>query len=522
MDAINHLAAIHGLWVVEDAAEAHLARYKDRKVGGLARMATFSFYGNKILTAGEGGAITVNDRQLEVRLRTLRGQGMDPERRYYFPVTGYNFRLTNVACAILCAQLERWEPMMERRRAIYASYEERLANIAGPRVSAGGAMDRTGAVAVFNHHRDAAIRALARRAGGAAGRGGHRHAAIFLSHPPAAAVSESVAGTGRRAGGDGAAERVGAEPADVSSDDGGEHRANRGGDPGGCVLLACETASTTVKHRWDIVTGEYPPIAGGVGDYTRLVACALVAQGDRVEVWAPSIGAGEVHDSGILVHRLADCFGPRALSQLSRSGAGRNGRRMILQYVPQVLGIRGMNLPLCLWLLSRRCLDAVMFHEVAYPIQRGQPIRHNILGVVTRVMAAIVARASTRVFVSIPAWETELRRHVPRHLSIRWVPLPSTIPVVLDPERIALARRQFSRGECVLFGHFGTYGPAITEALKSTIPHILESDQAAAFLLLGHGSLEFREKLFHTHPALARGSASCRRAGDLLKSFQLF
>ena len=131
MDAINHLAAIHGLWVVEDAAEAHLARYKDRKVGGLARMATFSFYGNKILTAGEGGAITVNDRQLEVRLRTLRGQGMDPERRYYFPVTGYNFRLTNVACAILCAQLERWEPMMERRRAIYASYEERLANIPG-------------------------------------------------------------------------------------------------------------------------------------------------------------------------------------------------------------------------------------------------------------------------------------------------------------------------------------------------------------------------------------------------------
>ena len=154
MDAINHLAAIHGLWVVEDAAEAHLARYKDRKVGGLARMATFSFYGNKILTAGEGGAITVNDRQLEVRLRTLRGQGMDPERRYYFPVTGYNFRLTNVACAILCAQLERWEPMMERRRAIYASYEERLADIAGPRVSAGGAVDRTGAVAVFNHHRE--------------------------------------------------------------------------------------------------------------------------------------------------------------------------------------------------------------------------------------------------------------------------------------------------------------------------------------------------------------------------------
>ncbi len=103
MDRINHIAAVNGLWVVEDAAEAPLATYKGRVVGGLAKMATFSFFGNKILTCGEGGAITLNDPQLDTRLRILRGQGMDPQRRYYFPVTGYNFRLTNVAAAILCA-----------------------------------------------------------------------------------------------------------------------------------------------------------------------------------------------------------------------------------------------------------------------------------------------------------------------------------------------------------------------------------------------------------------------------------
>lgn len=131
MDAINHFAAIHGLWVLEDAAEAHGGRYKGRPVGSLARMATFSFYGNKILTSGEGGAIAVQDPQLELRLRTLRGQGMDPERRYYFPVTGYNFRLTNVACAILCAQIERREQMIARRREIYALYEAGLAGIPG-------------------------------------------------------------------------------------------------------------------------------------------------------------------------------------------------------------------------------------------------------------------------------------------------------------------------------------------------------------------------------------------------------
>jgi len=131
MDALNSLAGIHGLWVVEDAAEAHMAEYRGRKVGGLATMATFSFYGNKIFTSGEGGAITLNSPELEIWSRRLRGQGVDPARRYFFPVTGYNFRLTNLACAILCAQLERRESILERRREICAAYREGLAEVKG-------------------------------------------------------------------------------------------------------------------------------------------------------------------------------------------------------------------------------------------------------------------------------------------------------------------------------------------------------------------------------------------------------
>src|SRR5205823_3509984 len=131
MDRINHLAAVHGLWVVEDAAEAHLARYKGRPVGGLAHLATFSFFGNKLFTCGEGGAITLSNPPLETRIRILRGQGMDPQRRYYFPVTGYNFRLTNLACAILCAQLERREQVLARRRAIYSAYRRLLGGLPG-------------------------------------------------------------------------------------------------------------------------------------------------------------------------------------------------------------------------------------------------------------------------------------------------------------------------------------------------------------------------------------------------------
>lgn len=131
LDAINHIAAIHGLWVIEDAAEAHTATYKGRLTGGLAQIGTFSFYGNKIFTSGEGGALTVNDPLLELRIRTLRGQGMDPDRQYYFPVTGYNFRLTNIACALLCAQLERSKEIITKRKEVFAAYDRLLTDIPG-------------------------------------------------------------------------------------------------------------------------------------------------------------------------------------------------------------------------------------------------------------------------------------------------------------------------------------------------------------------------------------------------------
>jgi perosamine synthetase len=131
MDEINHIAGIHGLWVVEDAAEAPLASYKGRPAGSLAPIATFSFYGNKVITSGEGGALTLSNPNLELRARTLRGQGMDPKRRYYFPVIGYNFRLTNVACAILCAQLERHAAILQCRQELFKQYHELLKDIAG-------------------------------------------------------------------------------------------------------------------------------------------------------------------------------------------------------------------------------------------------------------------------------------------------------------------------------------------------------------------------------------------------------
>jgi perosamine synthetase len=131
MDEINRIAKAHGLWVVEDAAEAPLATYKGRPTDGLSAIATFSFYGNKIITSGEGGALTLSDPDLEARARLLRGQGMDPKRRYYFPITGYNFRLSNVTCALLCAQLERLGKILEWRGKIFELYGNLLKDVPG-------------------------------------------------------------------------------------------------------------------------------------------------------------------------------------------------------------------------------------------------------------------------------------------------------------------------------------------------------------------------------------------------------
>lgn len=131
MDALSAVASAHRLWVIEDGAEAHFARYKGRPVGGLGTIGTFSFYGNKVITSGEGGALTFNDPDLERRVRMLRGQGMDPERRYYFPIVGYNYRLTNVACALLCAQLERREEIVARRKRVFNAYRRQLRGISG-------------------------------------------------------------------------------------------------------------------------------------------------------------------------------------------------------------------------------------------------------------------------------------------------------------------------------------------------------------------------------------------------------
>jgi perosamine synthetase len=129
MEPILELAKAHNLYVVEDAAEAHGAEYKGQRVGTLGDIGVFSFYGNKIITTGEGGMIVTNDSALADKSRLLKGQGMDPEHRYWFPIIGYNYRMTNMQAAIGVAQLERIEWFIERRRGVAKWYDAALMSL---------------------------------------------------------------------------------------------------------------------------------------------------------------------------------------------------------------------------------------------------------------------------------------------------------------------------------------------------------------------------------------------------------
>lgn len=122
MEKIMSIAIKHGLYVIEDCAEAHGAEVNNQKVGSFGDIACFSFFGNKIITTGEGGMCMTNSKELNENMRQLRDHGMSVTKRYWHDVIGYNYRMTNIQAAIGCAQLERIDVILEQRKEIEQKY----------------------------------------------------------------------------------------------------------------------------------------------------------------------------------------------------------------------------------------------------------------------------------------------------------------------------------------------------------------------------------------------------------------
>ena len=116
MDPIIEIADSNDLLVIEDAAEAHGAEYKGKKVGSIGDVACFSFYGNKIITTGEGGMITTNNEEFTKKAKMLRDHAMSEKNRYWHTDLGFNYRLTNIQAAIGVAQLEKIDEIIDIKR----------------------------------------------------------------------------------------------------------------------------------------------------------------------------------------------------------------------------------------------------------------------------------------------------------------------------------------------------------------------------------------------------------------------
>ncbi len=114
----------HNLYIIEDAAEAHGAAFRGKKVGSFGHINCFSFYGNKIISTGEGGMCLTDDADLAQKMRVLRDHGSSPVRRYWCDIVGFNYRMTNLQAAVGSAQVDKLDKLIATRRQILTWYND--------------------------------------------------------------------------------------------------------------------------------------------------------------------------------------------------------------------------------------------------------------------------------------------------------------------------------------------------------------------------------------------------------------
>lgn len=259
---------------------------------------------------------------------------------------------------------------------------------------------------------------------------------------------------------------------------------------------------------WHIITCEYPPQTGGVSDYTYCVAEALAAQGDEVHVWYRDYSAPPPQLEGVTLHRELGQFTP---SDLRRVGAELDRfpspRRILVQWVPHGYGYRSMNVAFCGWLRNRavRKQDRVeiMLHEPFLPFS-SKSIRQSAVALVHRFMTVVLLQAAERVWMSIPGWENRWRPYaLGRRIPFQWLPIPAGIPVRDDPAGVEAERHKRGRGTGFLIGHFGTYGPPVTQFLEPILFALASEPADQRVLLMGRGSEEFRRAMIQKDARMA-------------------
>lgn len=129
MNDLSTLARTHELFIIEDCAEAIGSLYNEHPVGSFSDAATFSFFGNKTISTGEGGMVLFRNPEIAQKAKILRDHGMTPGKRYWHEQVGHNFRLTNIQAAIGVAQMERLNEIVDRKMIIANNYDMELCDI---------------------------------------------------------------------------------------------------------------------------------------------------------------------------------------------------------------------------------------------------------------------------------------------------------------------------------------------------------------------------------------------------------
>ncbi len=252
---------------------------------------------------------------------------------------------------------------------------------------------------------------------------------------------------------------------------------------------------------WHIITCEYPPQIGGVSDYTRLLAGRLRTAGDDVHIWAPTFdGPGETN-----LHRELGDFSSKALRRADHLlEAQQKPRTLLVQWVPHGYGKRGINLGFCRWIASRVGRGDTLYLMVHEPcLEPGQRLwKHRGVALLQRRMLRTLLRAATRVFISIPGWESRIRDLAPPILRFEWLPIPATIDANPDPSALARIRTKTTI-DGLIVGHLGTYSSEIRQSISPTLLTILSKVPDAHAIMLGSNSDTFAEELKTSAPQLA-------------------
>jgi glycosyltransferase involved in cell wall biosynthesis len=266
---------------------------------------------------------------------------------------------------------------------------------------------------------------------------------------------------------------------------------------------------SNLDHRaWHIVSPEYPPQLGGVGDYVYLLAHELAHRGDNVHVWCSGPAEPTASPTGVNVHAVLGRLNPADLWRLGRElNRFPKPRNILLQWVPHGFGWRSLNLFFCMWMWARGRLRRdhleIMVHEPFLAFWEGN-LRQTAAAGVHRLMTILLMNAAQRICVSTPRWEKAWKPYaLGRAIPFSWLPLPSNVPVANDPAAVAALRARYAPAGQRILGHFGTFGVPITPMLESIVPLLLGSSDRTVLLFIGPKGAEFRDRILRNHMAYA-------------------